>query len=911
MSGKVNSLQLFFPIQAGGLDRQQFLNEVLCPQIKRGTTESTRSALAKILYDDFFDGNSLIDLDKDAYQRIIKSRQGTRNKMFSIHPNFHSEFEEAHNSIKSENLSVQRDYEEYVKFMSNLGTSQLAAMTPFVNLIYRYREKKNDPWKEFVVPFKSFSTDDEFTFEKKKEMLTSRFNRGDGAGIESVSVNRNFPAIGNLLSVTVNMAFFFQNIGILTRKQEVGGLKDFSFIKVMGFLAPQFEELVLEYGYGISRFTDPSIIPPKMQTQILLREKKRFVLRYKGHDFDLEQDGSVKLNVSYTTQQDQDLFSRKSDVAIPKDKVLISSLAVEPSAKRQLTTYRKLLNRVTKLEEEQRNIKKEEIRRKEAPKVTGTAQNKSAVLNLQRRKKEVTDRIIKTNKSLNALRNQLSPHVKQKFIETIRKNKDLFKISFTTGANQASNNEDARDYALNATLSLEELIDNKIVDTKIADLTTGVLNDQFENSLVFDEVVEGSNKKEKLVVVNKVLSSLFNVPEGTTRSRNEQFGDILFFSIRSLIAAAYSDLEDDYKERVPFVGLSNVTTKSFGRQYSVNIGDILVSVDTFQKWYYKNYTSKRVITYSFGDFLNDIMTKLVPEILENNSSSLFGNNRIGSIRPINYLTKMKPNRKNAALFRSVYTNGSNKQNLKKLAIKVKQVNEIKTTKNLTSVVLYTNLKNPSNPVGSPFLKRNLKDTNFSEATDIKFGSPHIKIGADSGLLKSINFSSKDFPGLRTALWAESLTDSAEVLLKYKYSADATTIGNNIFFKGGYFTIPSNPLGISRDSFDPGIVGYYYIQRVVDSVSIGSYETSIQGTWTYNPLTDKGETGTDVTGQVVDETIPPFELGISVLGYLEDLFRLDQDTLQQNNLNSSFRPIGKPKENLPFQDDNRKDIKEPI
>ena len=46
------------------------------------------------------------------------------------------------------------------------------------------------------------------------------------------------------------------------------------------------------------------------------------------------------------------------------------------------------------------------------------------------------------------------------------------------------------------------------------------------------------------------------------------------------------------------------------------------------------------------------------------------------------------------------------------------------------------------------------------------------------------------------------------------------------------------------------------------------------------------------------------------GYLEDMFRLDSDTLDQNGLNSSFEPKKEPPR-LEQTDDNRRDIKEPV
>jgi hypothetical protein len=905
MTAIKSSLQLFFPINPGGLNRQQFLNEVLCPQIQRGTSLATRSAFARILYDDHFDLSATKGLDKELYNRIIRGRANTRNKLFSINPDHHQELEQSYGTNNKPNAHLQARHNAYVKFMSNITVSEMAAMIPYVKLIYRYRDKANDPWKEMVVPFKSFSSEEEF---KPSKILKSKFSRGDGAGIESVSVDRKFPGTGNLLSVTVDINFFFQNINVLTRKNKVNG-KDLSFIKVMAFLSPKHEELILEYGYGISRFTDPSVIPPKMQTQILLNEKKRWILRYKGHTFGVQQDGSVKLGVSYTTQQDQNLLSKNSDIAIPKDKIEIASLDVAESTKSLLNTYRRLLALKSEIDDTLRNLKTKQARRRNAPKVKGAGQNKKELTKIKTQKKHLTTKLRETNKNLNSLRTQLAPLIKHKFIETIRRNKDLFKLKFRSEASSPTK-DGIRNFSLKAEVLLEESKNGKLTSSKIADLATSFKTDQFENNVVLEEGIEGKDEKQKLTIVDNTAGTIFNVPRGTKRSGT--YGDILFFPLRALIAAAYSDLNEEYKSEVPFVGLSNIETKSMGRNYSLNIGDILVSVDLFQKWYYNNYTSKSRITYAFGDFLDDIMTKLVPHILQESANPLFGRNRIGTIKPLVYLTKMTGNKKDEGLFRKVYTT-NNTTYLKSLMSKLKTNSELKTSKDIKSVVLYTNLKNPSNPVGSIYLKRKFKDIQppFQEDTDIKFNAPHIKIGANRGLLKDISFSAQDFPGLRTALWAQSLVESAEVLLKYRYSAAVKTVGNNVFFKGGLFTIPANPLGISNDAFDPGIVGYYVIQGVQDSVSPGTYETSFNGTWMYNPASQKGKSGTDVTQQEIDYEIPPINLRLSALGYLEDLFRLDAKTLARNGLSKDFKPISKKKDNLPAQNDNSKDIREPI
>ena len=906
------SLQLFFPIAPNGLTRQTFLNEVLLPQIQRGSTTSSRGSLATLLYDDAFESGKVKGLPDEVYKRIINARKNKRSKIFSIHPDHHQDFEQGFAPGKPMNRQMEKEYQEYLKFMSNVGTEELAAMTPFVKLIYRYRQKENDPWKEFVVPFKSFSSELEYnphTEDQSGQILSQKFARGDGAGIESVNVQRKFPALGNILSVNVDINFFFQNINVLTRKQKINN-QDFSFIKVMAFLQPKFEEMILEYGYGISRFTDPTIIPPKIQTQILLKEKKRFVLRYKSHTFNFEQDGTIKLSTSYTTQQDQDLFNKKSDISIPKGNFTISNLATDQSTRSLLLNYKKILESSQKIEEDLRVLKTQQQRRKAASRVTGNSTNRQNNQNFEARKKELETKLRDQRRVLNKTSKQLGPLIKQNIVDSIRVNRELFKISFLSNAEK---DEDVRKFSFKTKLFLEESKDGKLISTEVAKSSYSISSkEKYKDNIVFEEI-NGKTGSQALSTLDKTMGAILNSPFGAKRDAGESFGDIVFFSLRALVTAAYDNLEDEFKKnQAPFVGFGNITTKAFGKDYSLNLGDLLISVDEFQKWYYKNYLSKSRIIYSFGDFMKDIMSDLVPSILSNNSIPLFGRNNIGTIRPFFYLTKMTGDKKEQALFRKIYQTNS-KRDLKTFQTKLKTVNQGATSNNLRTVVLYSPLKSVSSPMTSPYLLRNLSSVSppFDEVKDLQFNAPHVKIGADSGLLKNITFNAQDFPGLRTALWADSLIPSAEVLLKYRYTANVTTIGNNVFFKGGFFTIPANPLGIDKDTFDPGIVGYYAIQGVTDSVSIGNYETSLVGTWVFNPASNKGKSGTDVTQQNVEDIIPPIGLKLSVVQYLEDLFRLDASVLAANGLNSDFSPQVRTGDDLPPQNDEYKDIREPI
>ena len=100
-----------------------------------------------------------------------------------------------------------------------------------------------------------------------------------------------------------------------------------------------------------------------------------------------------------------------------------------------------------------------------------------------------------------------------------------------------------------------------------------------------------------------------------------------------------------------------------------------------------------------------------------------------------------------------------------------------------------------------------------------------------------------------------------------------------------------------------------LEKVTDSLTIGNYETSMQGTWIYNPQAKNIQ---DIQKQGGGEGIsdPPSQLQLSVFGYLEDVFRVEAETLAQNGLNSDFS-VKKDPPRLEQTDDNRRDIKEPV
>jgi len=127
---------------------------------------------------------------------------------------------------------------------------------------------------------------------------------------------------------------------------------------------------------------------------------------------------------------------------------------------------------------------------------------------------------------------------------------------------------------------------------------------------------------------------------------------------------------------------------------------------------------------------------------------------------------------------------------------------------------------------SPLLK-DLGVRTYSRPRDHADGMYHLTIGEDRGILKKIDFKYMDNSALRTALWLDNKVDGAAQFLRQPYEASPTLIGNNLFTNGAFFVISHNPLGITPEE-DPGLRGYYQINRVTDTIAMGQYITATHG-----------------------------------------------------------------------------------
>ena len=117
---------------------------------------------------------------------------------------------------------------------------------------------------------------------------------------------------------------------------------------------------------------------------------------------------------------------------------------------------------------------------------------------------------------------------------------------------------------------------------------------------------------------------------------------------------------------------------------------------------------------------------------------------------------------------------------------------------------------------------------YRRREDHKDGMIHLFVDEDRGLVIDASLSHNDLTKLRSALLFENQKDHGNPILKMTYSADITLIGNNIFEDSGIFVLPERQFKVAAERDELGVIGYYQINKMVDEIESGRYETKVSG-----------------------------------------------------------------------------------
>ena len=325
----------------------------------------------------------------------------------------------------------------------------------------------------------------------------------------------------------------------------------------------------------------------------------------------------------------------------------------------------------------------------------------------------------------------------------------------------------------------------------------------------------------------------------------ERYGNISFFPLKSLVAAAIDFTMDETEDasNFPIICLGNAIADSMGKDYYVNLGDLLIDKDFFKEWLHKSFIDSENFNPTLDKFLNAIFESLVPSVL-NAGVGHFSKGNHGYIgRQVFEISEDLF--EDEKFFKDLE---SEKENVRKkararLAKSIKTPAKKKELKRALVVYYQDNFNNPTDlkQSKSSFFK-NYGKRNFDKKKDYNDGIYHLFVGQNTGITKGINFSYINDEHLNT-LFAIRNPNHLAAYLRYSYEANVEFFGNDLFFgKTSYFAIPQNQFNVKqngitinrpeRDVF--GLSGYYQISRTTDRIAMGEYTTSVTAKNMFSP-----------------------------------------------------------------------------
>ena len=341
-------MQFFLPEK---LNPQGWLNDMLLSQLyNKGGDDAAISKLRKALY-----------VDKYA---------GIKKKLISFHPEHRETFIDRMASVSNDAKKTDPKLKmQYVNFMKNIQPYQVAAMQPYIRIFFKSKQvhAAGASWKNAIekdIIFRPFtdisalsSTDptagSNAVYEFNPGVLQNKFMRGSEAGIEKVSVVRDFPVWGMGQSFYFDISYVFSSFkvfaeghpaikrgsskpiynatGKVVREGRNSVPKDY-FMLLTPDIRHEFECLNLEYGWKINNKKDTSFWGAKEDILSLVEneERKSFKITWQKHDIEYSETGEVKLKVKYIGVTEKKAFAnpeinREANILAPLSMDILKS----------------------------------------------------------------------------------------------------------------------------------------------------------------------------------------------------------------------------------------------------------------------------------------------------------------------------------------------------------------------------------------------------------------------------------------------------------------------------------------------------------------------------------------------------------------------------------------------------------
>lgn len=274
-----------------------------------------------------------------------------------------------------------------------------------------------------------------------------------------------------------------------------------------------------------------------------------------------------------------------------------------------------------------------------------------------------------------------------------------------------------------------------------------------------------------------------------------------------------------------------------GKQTTINIGDVPISVKEFQRWFNEHIVNKNVEQMTFNEFISLIVNDLVLSAITNQVYTYAPRQKARVA--ISNFTSIAGERNESAFAANIANfNGGDAggfridqtvlESLRTKGKNIEKDHNIASDAYLPSkdyCVVYCMNDSPYDRVGD-YLK------------DKEDGILHLYAGESKGVIRSLKFSRIDNPNRRAdnMLAATSEGKGFSKIIRERYNVTIEMFGNTNLQAGTYIFL-SPTLGaaagvglVEKALRDIGLGGYYLITEVNSSVEIGDFKTTIKGVW---------------------------------------------------------------------------------
>jgi hypothetical protein len=258
----------------------------------------------------------------------------------------------------------------------------------------------------------------------------------------------------------------------------------------------------------------------------------------------------------------------------------------------------------------------------------------------------------------------------------------------------------------------------------------------------------------------------------------------------------------------------------------INIADIPISMDFFIYWFEEEIIKKGRRTYTIRNFLSNVLNKFIIQVLRPacfGKSFAIGNYKL-DIHLLNVIAKNGSDPLSGTPFNQL---GTVRRQIKDLTGLLDQsINFLNSERLHTIPYLYIQLM---------YVNEDKMEAN--EDLNIMQGIYHLRLGAEKGLVKEINFAKDDNKFIAPAIYAQQGVVTPGVL-SVPYNAEIVMIGNTIFKPGSIVYIDPSFTLSTPSLKGPGtkvidemrLGGFYLITRTRNVIEPGKFGTTLSCRW---------------------------------------------------------------------------------